>query len=118
MVGKLLNQFGYVEESYIDAMVETYKEFGSYIVITKNVAMPHARPEKGAIKSGFSIIRLSKPLNFGNKENDPVSLVIGLSSISNDEHIENIKKICSLLEDENSFQILMRGKATEINNLL
>lgn len=42
---------GVAEPSYIDGMIQTTKETGPYIVITKHVALPHARPESGAKKS-------------------------------------------------------------------
>lgn len=46
--GKLLEEDGAVEHSYIDAMVDTVKNMGPYIVIAPGIAMPHARPEAGA----------------------------------------------------------------------
>ncbi len=47
---------GYVEQSYVDAMIESVNEYGPYIVITPNVALPHARPEAGSKIMGFSVL--------------------------------------------------------------
>lgn len=41
--GMLLLDRGYIKNNYIDEMIETYKKYGPYIVITKNVAIPHAK---------------------------------------------------------------------------
>ena len=46
--GRMLLDCGAVEERYIEAMVETAKDLGPYIVIAPGIAIPHARPEDGA----------------------------------------------------------------------
>lgn len=33
-------------------MIENIKKMGFYIILTDNVAMPHARPEQGVNKNG------------------------------------------------------------------
>lgn len=48
--GELLEKSGAIEPRYIDAMINTVKEIGPYIVIAPGIAMPHARPEAGAKK--------------------------------------------------------------------
>ena len=44
---------GYIKESYVDGIIDCVKEFGPYIVIAPDIALPHARPEKGAIRPGL-----------------------------------------------------------------
>lgn len=117
ITGQLLCDNGYVEERYIPAMVKTLEDFGPYIVITKGIALPHARPEEGALKSGICIVRLKDPIIFGNKENDPVKILIGLSSLGNNEHLSNIQKVISILEDEKNMFILKFGNVQEIYNI-
>ena len=85
--GKLLLKNGNIEENYIDKMIESYEKNGAYIVIAPRIAMPHASYKDGVIKAGFSILTLKEPVVFGNKENDPVDVIIGLATGSNDEHI-------------------------------
>lgn len=116
--GMLLLDRGYIQNNYIDEMIETYKKYGPYIVITKNVAIPHAKITGGSIKSGYSIIRLKKPINFGNIDNDPVKIVIGLSSKDNDEHIDNIKKIVYFLEDEEIMRKILTLDVDDIYNAI
>lgn len=43
-----------IESRYIDAMINSVKEFGPYIVIGKHIALAHARPEDGVNKLGIS----------------------------------------------------------------
>ena len=56
---------------------------GPYIVITKHVALPHARPEAGALESAIGIATLKHPVKFGNKDNDPVKYLFCLSATDN-----------------------------------
>nr|WP_276939792.1 PTS sugar transporter subunit IIA [Helcococcus sueciensis] len=115
--GELMLENDYIEERYIQAMVETLDNFGPYIVITKGVAIPHARPEEGAKKSGFCILRLKNPVRFGNEYNDPVKILIGLSSLGNDEHLKNIQNVISVLDNEQNMRILLNGSIEDIYNI-
>lgn len=114
--GKLLMDSGFVEERYINSMKNIYDESGPYIVISKGIAMPHARPEDGALKSGFSIIRLKNGVEFGNQDNDPVKIVIGLSAKSNSEHLKTIQIISNILDGNE--KVLLNGTEDEIRKLI
>jgi len=104
--GELLRKNEMVSYEYIDCMIKYLDEFGPYIVITKSVAMPHARPEDGALKSGLSLVILKNPVNFGNTQNDPVKYIFGLSAVDNNEHIHTISKLALLLDDEKFMSLL------------
>ncbi|WP_312889803.1 BglG family transcription antiterminator [Pelorhabdus rhamnosifermentans] len=107
--GELLEGGGFVEHRYIDAMIRTVKEMGPYIVIVKGIAMPHARPEDGAKKIGMALLTLKKPVEFGNKENDPVNVVIFLCAIDNVTHLKALAELMQLLDDEAFKQLADRA---------
>ncbi len=98
--GAILVNNGYVSEEYVDAMIQTVKSLGPYIVVAPGLAMPHARSSNGVIKSGISIVTLSKPVEFGNKSNDPVYLLIGLAGSNDDLHLKIMQTIATVFEDE------------------
>lgn len=58
---------GYIEERYVDAMIENVLENGSYIVISKGFALPHEGFELGSKKVGMNMIRLKEPVVTENK---------------------------------------------------
>ena len=97
--GELLFRNNIVTDSYVQAMVEAYRELGSYIVIAPNIAMPHTSKENGALKTGVSLLTLSKPVNFGNEYNDPVFLIFCIANAGEHEELlailESIVKIGS-----------------------
>lgn len=110
--GRLLVECGFAEERYIEGMLNLTKELGPYIVLAPGIAIPHARPEEGALKVGFAAITLDPPVNFGNECNDPVSLVIGFCSPGADAHVEMIMRIARMLGAENFLETCKAARSS------
>lgn len=111
--GELLLNNDIIEERFIDGMIKVVKEKGPYIVISKGLAIPHARPEDGAKKVGISIVTIRKPVNFGNKNNDPVKVVIALSSVDSESHIELLSNLVKILNDKEKFEVIKNAKTVQ-----
>lgn len=111
--GELLKKSGKVNSSYIDGMIKSVKDLGPYIVISKNIAIPHARPEEGSNGIGISFITLKNPVNFGSKENDPVKLVVGFSAKDNKSHIKLLSELMQLFEDEDFHKLFDKANSKE-----
>ena len=110
---------GKVKQSYVDDMVYGVKEVGPYIVLTKHVALPHARPESGALESAIGIATLAHPIEFGNKDNDPVKYLFCLSAKDNNEHLNALSELAGMLEDKEFFEMLDKATSTkEIMNYI
>lgn len=107
--GNLLVDNGGVEERYPSAMVEWVKKLGPYTVIAPGVAIPHARPEDGALVPCMSLVTLKKPVNFGSQSNDPVKLVIAFATTSHDSHIIALTKLARVLEHADRLKMLMEA---------
>ncbi|WP_067143404.1 PTS sugar transporter subunit IIA [Oceanivirga salmonicida] len=99
-----------ITSQYISVMKKFNIDYNAYFVIAKGVALVHARPENGVIEPGISIMTLEKPVNFGNAENDPVSIVFCIASISKSDHIDILKFIMKLLDDENKLHYMLNVK--------
>lgn len=69
-------------------------------MIAEGIALPHAAPEKGALRTALSLVRLTPPVEFGNPDNDPVRLVIGLSAVDHHIHIEALRTLAEIFMDE------------------
>ena len=50
--------------SYVEGIIKAVKELGPYIIISDGLAMPHTRPEDGALDIGCSLITLKEPVLF------------------------------------------------------
>jgi mannitol/fructose-specific phosphotransferase system IIA component (Ntr-type) len=111
--GSLLVKAGGVEPRYVEAMDQMVQEMGPYIVIAPGVALPHARPEDGVKKACMSLVTLSPPVNFGNKHNDPVELVVAFGTTDNKAHIEALAELAKLLGDSTKLEGLRRASSPE-----
>jgi len=111
--GNLLVSAGAVEPRYVKAMVQMVQEIGPYIVIVPGVALPHARPEDGVKKACMSLVTLSPPVNFGNKYNDPVELVVAFGTTDKKAHIEALAELAKLLGDSTKLEGLKRASSPE-----
>ncbi len=118
MAGELLVKAGSATAEYVAAMVSAYRELGPYIVLAPQIAMPHARPENGALKEGIAVVRLAEPVTFGHPENDPVRVVIPLVGVDADAHITVLRKLSTVLMDRDAVTTIFESDdAAQIANL-
>jgi PTS system ascorbate-specific IIA component len=111
--GGLLVESGVAEERYVPAMVRTVEELGPYVVIAPGVAIPHARPEDGAVKPGISLVILREPVEFGSEENDPVDLLFGFATTGSDAHVELIRALADFIGEQENLERLRRVRTEE-----
>lgn len=95
-----------VTESYVDDIIVGVKNNGPYIVLTEHVALPHARPESGALESAIGVATLKTPVEFGNEANDPVKYLFTLSAKDSSQHLSALSELAGLFEDKGFFNLL------------
>ena len=99
----------YVDESYYKSIIELINNFGSYMVVSEGLAIPHAENMNNVHKSGISLLYLNHPVIFpGNKK---VNLLFCLSAVDKKDHVQSLEDIIRL-EEEFSF----RKKMAETNS--
>lgn len=121
--GKPLLERGDIEESYVQAVIDSVIEVGPYIVITKGIALPHASNKTGVNKTAISYVRLENAVEFGNEENDPVKHLFMLATVDSNSHIGALQELAEMLEKnrflnliesaENASDIIAYIKANE-----
>lgn len=102
--GDLLVEIGAAEDAYVEAIVDAVEDMGPYIVLAPGIAIAHARPEDGAVAVGFSLARLSEPVEFGAGNNDPVDLVFAFASPDKEDHISALSTLANLLEEQGNLK--------------
>ncbi len=107
---------GYIETSYIDAMVDSVNRLGAYIVLAPHVAVPHASPEKGVKRLGMSLLRLNEPVDFNLDSEDydddrQVQLVFVLAAIDSSAHLKALQQLVMILDDEETIQALIHANS-------
>lgn len=111
--GNPLVEKGYIEQSYVEAMVGSIKKYGPYIVLAKGFAMPHAEVEEGSIRLGMHFIRLKEPVIFGIKDADPIEFVCCLSVIDHKSYLKAFFNLINMLRDDEYRQHLHEAKDSE-----
>ncbi|WP_077615787.1 PTS sugar transporter subunit IIA [Caenibacillus caldisaponilyticus] len=104
--GKLLVERGYVEEAYIDKMLEREALASTYM--GNYVAIPHGTEDaKETVKaSGIGIVQVPDGVDFGN--GNVVKLLIGIAG-KNNEHIEMLSKIAIVCSKEENVDRIIRA---------
>lgn len=97
--GEQLVKGGYVQEEYIDAMLERERLTPTWL--GESIAVPHgtiAAKDK-VLQTGVVFCQYPQGVRFGEHEDDIARLVIGIAA-RNNEHIQVISSLTSALDDE------------------
>lgn len=107
--GKLLHELGYVNESYIPAMLEREKTVSTYMGL--GVAIPHGTSEaKDEVKkTGIVMLQYPEGVDFGDEK---AYLVFGIAGIGN-EHLDLLAKIGTVIEEEENLDKLEKATTPE-----
>ena len=114
-VGQILHDSGYVDISYIDAMIERENLTTTYMGM--GLAIPHGTSEAKAavIKSGIAVLQYPEGVEFGDEK---AHLIIGIAGVG-DSHLEILAKVSEALEDEEVLDRLSKSAdASEIYETL
>jgi PTS system mannitol-specific IIC component len=104
MAGRLLYQSGYVNEEYIEAMIERENDLTTYI--GKGIAIPHGvgKAKENIKKSGMVVLQFPEGISFGEEK---AYLVIGIAGVGN-EHLSILSNIATAVnvDDDSIVEVL------------
>jgi mannitol/fructose-specific phosphotransferase system IIA component len=111
MAGRLLVEDGYVNEDYIDAMIEREDDLTTYI--GNGVAIPHGvgRAKEFIKKSGLVVLQFPEGVDFGDEK---AYLVIGIAGVG-DEHIDILSNIATVIGDEDEEKLQKLKTTKDVN---
>lgn len=113
--GEILYKNGYVQESYIDEMIQREKSASVYI--GNGVAIPHGinTSSESINFSGLSVIQIPSGVDF---DGQTAYLLIGIAG-KGKEHIKLLSEVALNLTDENKIKNLINTNSkSEILNIL
>ncbi|MBN2909464.1 PTS sugar transporter subunit IIA [Polycladomyces sp. WAk] len=110
LAGQLLVDNGFVEEAYIEKMLERETVTSTYI--GNHVAIPHGTEDaKRVVKaSGISIVQIPEGVDFGG--NNVAKLVIGIAG-KDDEHLQILSKIAIVCSEPENVEKIVNSKTKE-----
>ncbi len=106
---------GAIEQNYVQAMIDSVHEFGPYIVLAPNIAMPHRQEgAAGVNKTAICFMKVEHPVSFeeGNPDKD-ARLFFVLASQNNDQHMANMEKLANALMIDNFTEKMLEVKCVE-----
>ena len=106
-----LVELGMATQGYVDDIVRGVRELGPYVVIAPHVALPHARPESGALRAAIGVVTLARPVPFGSPELDPVGYHFPLSATDSDGHLGALQALVVLLRAPAFLERLARARS-------
>lgn len=113
--GEVLKDKGIIANHYIQRVIADVKEYGPYIVIIPEVAIPHSTADKkGVFGTAISLTIFPKSIVFeeGNPEKN-AKLFFMLAAKNQEEHMENISQLSEMLMLEGVVNDLVNVKRIE-----
>ncbi|WP_378956560.1 PTS mannitol transporter subunit IICBA [Pelosinus sp. sgz500959] len=111
MAGRLLHEGGYVNEEYIEAMIERENDLTTYI--GKGIAIPHGvgKAKENIKKSGMVVLQFPEGISFGEEK---AYLVIGIAGMGN-EHLSILSNIATAINDEDDSIVEVLRTTTDVD---
>ncbi|MCI7814546.1 MAG: PTS sugar transporter subunit IIA [Lachnospiraceae bacterium] len=113
-VGQMLVDSGYVDQPYVEAMLEREKSFSTFM--GNGLALPHGvEAAKKEIKaSGIAVMTFPKGTDWGG---NTVNVVIGIAGVG-EEHLEILSVIADKMLDESAAKRIASGDADTVYEIL
>jgi PTS system mannitol-specific IIC component len=107
--GRALVNAGYVDESYIEAMIERDNITSTYM--GNDVAIPHGTEEakKAVIKSGFTVVQVPDGVNFDGQK---VRLIFGIAG-KDGTHLEILSGIAVTCSDMENIEKMVEADTAQ-----
>lgn len=93
----------YVEERYIDGVIENTLRYGPYYVLAQDLALIHARSDQGVIEKQLAVTVLKEPVKF-SKLGYSVRLLVVLAADDGESHMEALSALANIFSDESRIQ--------------
>lgn len=113
-VGQMLVDSGYVNQSYVDGMVEREKTFSTFM--GNGLALPHGVEAVKAevLSSGIAVMTFPDGIDWDKEE---VQVVIGIAGVG-DEHLDILAAIAEKMLDDDTAQRLKSCDADTLYQIL
>lgn len=113
-VGQMLVDTGYVEQPYVEAMIEREKSFSTFM--GNGLALPHGvEAAKKEIKaSGIAVMTFPEGIDWGGNQ---VHVVIGIAGVG-EEHLEILSVIADKMLDDSASERLAAGDVDTVYQIL
>ncbi len=113
-VGQMLVDTGYVNPSYVDAMVKREESFSTFM--GNELALPHGVEEakKDVKASGIAVMVFPEGTDWSGEQ---VKVVVGIAGVG-EEHLQILSAIAEVALEEGSMEKLISGSRETVYEML
>ena len=106
-----LEKGGFVTPDYKNGVISNVEQMGPYICLMPHVALPHARPEQGAVRSQVAVTLFREEVVFDGFDRDDAkaNLFISLAASDNTSHLDVLMKISEVLQDDDKTEAILNA---------
>lgn len=97
--GEILLENNYIKKEYIKECIDIISQKGMYMLIGRNIILPHGSIKKNIIKTGMSFLKLENEVLF--PENIKIKNVVMLATLDKKEHINAFLQLKKILDETN-----------------
>ena len=101
---------GHIEPEYVNAVIDHCEE-DPYIVIGKNIAIPHAAPDEGVNDVSMSLLRLEEGVQF--TDHHSIHLVVIIAAVDKLQHLKALLQLMKLAQSEKDRDAIIRAETKE-----
>ncbi len=113
IAGQILVDNNKTDPEYINEMINAVNELGPYMVISKGIALAHAKPSTLVKGNAVSLITLKTPVPFNNEKNDPVSVIIAFGATEHSQHLSVMKEVAMLLTKKDFLTFMINASSID-----
>lgn len=106
---------GTVTEGYAEEIIGCVKKHGPYIAIMPGFALPHSAENSTCAKgTAISFMKVETPVSFSEGDPDKDAVVFfTLASVDSDQHLKNMRRLFTMLTDENLCADLLKVRSAD-----
>lgn len=106
-----LEKGGFVTPAYKEGVIENVEKLGPYICLAPHVALPHARPEQGAVKTQVAVTLFRREVDFEADDRDDAkaNLFVTLAASDNNSHLDTLMEISEILQDDDRMDQILQA---------
>ena len=113
IAGTILVENGFVKSSYVEDIVTSFENYGSYMMLDEGIAIPHARNEANVFATGIALLILKQPIDFLDHQ---LNVFFAFCSYDHQEHIDALVTISKLVR-ESDFKEKLASFSTQLDVL-
>lgn len=100
---------GLIDERYIEAMIQNIYQYGAYIHMGNQIALPHASPEDGVYRTSFSMLVLEDPIEILNNSKFKTKIIFVLAPADSKQHLTALNNLITIISADSNIKKLFQA---------